>query len=666
MRTARSAAPGVIALTLAATALPGCPTPPSAPVAKPAVPRVETHSDSAVVGGLAAAPPYLLAATSTGLDRWDSRDDSLVHLGASDGLPDAAVRAVTLDGSKAWLATDRGIARIDVASARLELAAAPPASAGGSTAELSSVAADGSGGAWVGGGGGLWHVDATGAWLGAGYTRALTALWADDSGEVLLGSAVGLVLRRADGSFRELGAADGVAMAAVRFIATAPDGAPVVVGEDKSRQPVIAFRIGGRWQSFSPSPSVHFVAAAARLDALVLLSADRLWTLSPRRSQSRTLRRDGARLVATAGGGRAPYTVEIIDASVPPGAAAVSAIGEDVFVGTSAVGVARYAAKATRPVWLRHRDLVIGASHLSVACVDEANCYLATGGPSLWRYASGRFDVVSLDKAVREVLAVVRGPDGVVTALYLTDGDARLSVARLRGDRFTPTLTLAVETPGALAGLSFARFSPDGLLWVGLEYLDDDGETRPYGVATVELELGVVTYHRQERRNAAKKKSGILPIPNDVTDVAFDQETRADRLGVWFATASGAAHMELPGEQVQVFTEAEGLDNEILHAVAVSSGGMVYVASTRGVGTFDGEQWAFPRALAVAASALAVSADGRLWIGTDRGVVVYDGQRGLRVVARAGLLSEAVGDLQLDPYGRIWTLSEQGIGIISP
>jgi hypothetical protein len=643
-------------------ALAACPAAPAPPA--PEGPTVEAHSDSASVTAMTATPRYLFAGTDDGLDRWDLRDDSVRRLGVTDGLPGTVVRALDARGDLVWVLTDAGVARLRAGDLVVELAAAPPTVAG-APAILSALAPDGAGGAWVGGRAGLWHVDATGTWLGGGWTRPVNALWQDAHGELFLGTREGLEVRHADGSFGDIGAAEGCAATSVRFFVTAPDGAPLAVGEAADGSPVIAFRIGETWKSYRPSPALTFVAGTRRGEAVVLASADRLWELTPPHAGARTLRRDGAHLVPLAGADRSPYAAHPSDASLPPDVRALASSGDEIFVGTAGVGTARYAGAATRPAWLRHRDLAAGGSHLSVTCPSKRSCFAATGGRTLWRYDGNGFHAIEIDKNVTRVLAAVRGKDGAIYALYLLGSDSKLHVARLDAGVFRPTFALAIESPGPLAALSFARFSPDGILWVGLEYTDKDGETEPYGVATIELDLGVVTYHRQELGNYSKK-TGILPVPNDVADVAFDPGDAEEKLDVWFATASGAAHMSLPGEKLELYTENEGLDSEILHGIAVSSGGVVYVASMHGVGTFDGEHWTFPRALRLVANAIAVSSDGRLWIGTDRGVVVYDGRRGQRVVARAGLLSEAIEDLQDDGQGRIWTLSAQGIGIITP
>jgi hypothetical protein len=622
----------------------------SIPLAYPSVAprRVDAHTESAAVTALAAAPPWLLVGSASGLSRWDLRTGETLRAGAEQGWPGGGVRALALtpDASYAWIATDSGLARWNVSQGVVTLLSSPPPGLAGAVTELRALAIDPAGGVWVGGKAGLFHVDATGGWLGAGYTHPVGALWSDPSGDLYLGTDTGLVVRHLDGSFSDIGKDAGCGLRNVRFFVSAPDGTPVVVGDGPDgRSSALAMRIGGRFATFRPSPAVRFSAGTRQLDTLILASENRLYRLSTRNGGARTLRREGARLVPVLGGLKSPFYVRLSDASLPPGITALAASGDDLFAGTQAVGTARYPGGVTRPRWLRRSDLVEGAQLLSVACAGPSSCYLATGGRHLWHWNGTSFGAVELSGATR-VLAVVRAPTGEVRVLYVIGDTPELYVARLSGTQFKPGRVIPIDAPGALAGFSFARYGSDGQLWVGLAYYDAAHEPRPYGVATIDLERGVVTYHRQ-------------PVPADVTDVSFD------RLDVWFATPSGAAHLDLPTSKLDVFGEPEGLEHEILHGIAVA-GGQVYVATSRGVGTFDGARWSFPRALAVTAAAVAVGRDGRVWVGTDRGVVIFDGRRTERVEARAGLLSEPIDRLEIDGFGRVWTMSAQGIGIITP
>jgi hypothetical protein len=174
----------------------------------------------------------------------------------------------------------------------------------------------------------------------------------------------------------------------------------------------------------------------------------------------------------------------------------------------------------------------------------------------------------------------------------------------------------------------------------------------------MDLSLGAVMYHREEVGDTDRAR-GILPVPRDVRDVAFVSEDE-----LWFATINGAARVV--GRDITVFTEAEGLESEILHGVVATDGGLVFVASSRGVGAFDGTRWSWPRALRVSANALARGADGRLWLGTDHGLLAYDGRRIARVDRKRGLLDDEVYDVAVDHYGRLWVRGVQGVSVVDP
>jgi hypothetical protein len=303
-------------------------------------------------------------------------------------------------------------------------------------------------------------------------------------------------------------------------------------------------------------------------------------------------------------------------------------------------------------------ELVTGAVDLTVACAAPNDCYVATGSDHTWRFDGASFRAIQVAPEPSTItLAVVHSPDGNVLALYRTPGERQLRVARLDGGVFNAMAEISIETPGGVTGLAFARFSADGLLWLGLMYLDEENEARPYGVATVDLTIGAVSYHH-ERRGNDSKKTGILPVPNDVVDAAFlDDE-------IWFASASGAARLR--GEELTVYTEAEGLESEILHGVVATEGGLVFVATTGGVEVFDGTRWTNPKVLRMVVRGITRGKDGRLWMATDRGVVAYDGQRTQRVDRRAGLLEDRVEDIDVDHQGRVWARSRQGFSLITP
>lgn len=646
----------------------GCPHEGTTPKQRPPRgPRVQAFTESAAVTAIVAVEGgYVVTGTSRGLDRFEVRSGATVHLGNADGLPGDGVLALAVDArdGRVWVAASKGLARYEPAKHELTATAATGAPIG-AAAGIKALAADPAGGLWVGVGSGLYHVDDGGAWKAAGFTRPVRALHATADGTVWIGTSTGLVERHADGSYQEYGADEGCAFTLVDAVLAAPDGSLVVIGSDGDGQARIAFQIDGEFSTFRPSPDEQFVGATRRMDELILATPERLYALARPRRGARVLRRDGLHLVAVTGPSRrSPYIIRPLDAIAPEiTAVAASSLG-DLFIGTRTVGTAHVQSGKRKPRWLRRRDLMAGALDFSVACASVRECFVATGASRAWRFDGNGFAPVTVSgDADVTVLAVVRSPEGAVLALHRTALERRLHVSRLvAGGGFVPVAALAVETPGGMTSLTFARFSPDGTLWLGLQYLDEENEPRAYGVAIVDLALGEVTYHHQRAGNDSKK-TGILPIPNDVADAAFLPDA-AGETEVWFATQSGAARLR--GEKVVIYTEAEGLESEILHGIVATGGGLVFVASSSGIGEFDGQRWTWPRVLSLTAHALALGPDGRLWLGTDRGLVAYDGRRLQRIDARAGLLAGSLDDVVVDHLGRVWARNSQGFAIVTP
>jgi len=206
--------------------------------------------------------------------------------------------------------------------------------------------------------------------------------------------------------------------------------------------------------------------------------------------------------------------------------------------------------------------------------------------------------------------------------------------------------------------LSFARFSPSGLLWLGVGYVDESGDVRPRGVALVDMNVGAVSYHHASDDADALKK-GILPVPINSVDVSF--------LGmdeVWLATTQGA--VRLKGTEVKLYSEADGLRSEILRGIACSAAGMVYVGSGQGVGAYDGESWKYPSGLSAPVNDIRFAEDGRLWIGTDRGLTAFDGAKVRKLDARRGLLEDRVLDIDIDHFGRLWLRGPESLTVVVP
>jgi hypothetical protein len=656
----RSVSPALgAALLIACTAAPPLP-----PKVQPRV-RVRSFTEASPVHHLLAVPPFAFAATSAGLDRWDLRSGRALHLGAEHGLPGQRVESLDYDRrGELWIATDVGLVRYDVRDGAFREVRPPPPGLEIDSFDGAAVSAA-PGGAWIGLRGGLFHVTREGEWSPTDVTAPVTDLYAEPDGGLLwIGTQVGLFVLR-DGVASALGAELGCDLAAVRFLARGPDGRTVVVGENADRRERIAFATEAGCQSYWVSPEETWLAAASRVDELLVLTDRRLYSMRRPTGSGRVLVRDGMQLLPVPRGDMtrpepSPFAMQPMAGQLPAGAQALAASGDEVLVGTRSLGTARVVTGQRSLQWLRRGELMGEATSLSVACAEERDCYVATGSRRAWRFDGERFSLTGGGE--RRALAVARDPDGTIVGLRQSADARSIAVAEIRGGEWRET-GITVETPGRDPELRFARFARDGLLWLGLRYRDEAGELRPHGIARVNVISGLVTYHHADEDNADddddEPDAGGLVVPSDVAGVAFSRSDVA-----WLATSEGAVRID--GDEVTRFGAADGLRSELLDGVAWSSRGLLYVSTDGGVGTFDGATWSYPRELAVAVNDMEIGPDDRLWMATDRGLAVHDDGRVRHFDARRGLVENRIEDLALDQFGRVWLRGPQSLGIVAP
>src|SRR5206468_3976815 len=102
-----------------------------------------------------------------------------------------------------------------------------------------------------------------------------------------------------------------------------------------------------------------------------------------------------------------------------------------------------------------------------------------------FRFDSQAFEIAAVDpEPGSRVLAVLRDPKGDVLAIHRGapgSGGRQLRISSVdEGGHWTPIAMQAVEVPTGAPELNFAEFAPDGHLWVGLRYVDKDGDARDF------------------------------------------------------------------------------------------------------------------------------------------------------------------------------------------
>jgi hypothetical protein len=697
---------GIVAATVAA-----CGPPPAAPVAPAAAARlgrVRAFSEHTATTAVAGAGRWLFVGTDDGLLRWDVRAGTHTWVGIEDGLPSRVIDALAATpGGALWTATPAGLAR-GVEGAWTVLNPAPVGAARQLWAPDEAVL-------WAAGEGGLarlrggrWERFLTGVEVRRFVPDGRGGLWLATRGRGLQHLSFG---PSGGAELASFGPAEGCPIADVDALLV--DGDSVYVAGHHGPQALLAVYEGARFWTFATDPPLPVTALIRGADGVRLFGGERAQLLgrltatdeppgpvrftlvgavsgpTPRRSLITPgivkATPQGPRKAAAAPAAAAPaaaaraaaaappwpaprplrpvpehaprFTVKPVGPALPPELTTVVPVGADVWLGTRALGLARYGTTAVS--FLRTHELTEAAERLTVACQSATECYVATGGTRSWRFDGERFLPAAIDpEDGARVLAVVQDGRGRVVAIHRGATGRALRLSRLDGEAWMPLAMQELEVPSNVPEITFAVFAPRGNLWIGLHYRDPDGTDRPYGAAEVDLDDAKVIYHRTFASGEATP-AGSLPIPNDVTAVLFRGAE------IWFSTKSGACRVQ--GKRITLFTENEGLESELLRDIEEGPDREIWVASLRGVGRYDGKRWRFTRQGPLGAKIRTLARDprGPLWVGTDRGLVRVQGQAVEVFGAGEGLLEHDVIDVALDMGGRVWALSLKGVTVLS-
>ncbi len=636
--------------------------------------QVSSFTEASPVRALAASDSYLFVATADGLERWDLQSDELLLLSQSHGLPGNLVYSMAYDRERDWLwiATDGGVTNYELATSSFTELPAPPGvlNIGGLQSSVLAPALDG--GVWIGTPNGLFYGQAGRAWTNTAVTDAVNSIYQSPSGTLWIGTDKGLLsvanFRTAISRNRD----NGCDFVNVRSVRRFSDAAVIVLAKTEQGEERVALVSDEECATYETSSDIKWVDVAHRGDTLYLMSANALFQLGSgssiasgpdktRLPSANTEPRAVLRRVTTSKASQFPRELTLVSSEIPlPNQSSHVASNSDrLFVATRMIGTLEWDS-AGGERWFRQSQIVAKAKQMSVACEAEDSCYIAHGGEVLWHWTGRRFDKVEGDRTLHVLL---RLENGRILGVRDVEQDAEnatgdLVLSYLEKGVWQDIGGIEIDTPGTQAYATSLRSSPDGTIWFALGYDDDSGARVGYGVASVDLELNVVSYHRASFDEGAQDR-GVIAVPVDVTGIGF-----VGAEDIWLASTQGASRV-VEGE-VERYNEGNGLRSELLYAIVCSTGGMVYTASGGGIGEWDGDKWTFPKTLMTSVRDLVFGQDGRLWFATSQGLGVYDGQKARRLDTRRGLVENDILELESDHYGRIWARSEHGMVLVTP
>ena len=599
------------------------------------------------------------------------------HLGAEQGLPSAAVTAVTQDSlGFVWVGTLDGLVRYDgegtLALRRSSSEATVPSNV------VQALAPAAGGGVWIGTAGGLARFDARTEAVrrvGDGATD-VRALAPDGRGGAWAGTETGLLHADAGGAVE---AVRGVPEVAVEAVAADPDGGlwvgtargllrrdadtgrlrtvETVGGEMPAVSALAAGGRGGVWVGTVGSGLYRLRDGAAALvpvdlgPGLFASDVTSVWEDA-----------DGTAWVGTMGGGLRRVAlsgeVTVYTAALDDPASLASDEVTDLYEDRQGVlwvatydGLDRFDRARDTAVRIRHDDRrpssLASNTVLSVLAAGDGTLYVGTGR-TLDRTADGRtFEHLPVPTAsVRsgsQLTALYQDRAGAVWAgtrgaglFRVTSGG--LDAAPLDSPTGTPAVTAMLETE-------------DGRFWVGTAarglalYDRDAGEARFLGrggAPSARLPGGRVRSLAQTRDGAlwvgvegglcrldrAEGAGAFSCLPG--MDGATVYALWADGGTLWAGTDAGLAR--LGGAGVERYTAAAtDLPGDDVYAVVPDESGTLWLATSGGIARFEPVTETFaPRLGGGGERTPATSAtrgpDGRLYFGGTRGVIAFDPQ----------------------------------------
>ena len=347
--------------------------------------------------------------------------------------------------------------------------------------------------------------------------------------------------------------------------------------------------------------------------------------------------------------------------ALPRAVTAAAAVGNDLYVGSIALGVAR--AEAGRPHHLQGSELVGDADRFTVACRAHDHCLVVTDGPNAWQTDGDHYQKASVGEAKgATVLAVAADHQGNLFAVSAETPFNGLTITRRAAgsNDWTVAARAPLQLPARTAPkASFAAVSPSGALWIGLRVAGGSGDDLGYGAVEIDLQTGLSVQHRP-RKAGETAPIEALPLPADLNGVLFDGGA------TWFASLSGVARFQQG--QLVTWGEAEGLASELCWSVARGGDGAIWAATSEGIARFDGKSWHPAEGRDDSSSwpctASPPTTRGGCGRRPPRGCESSDVPRNLD---RASVvIPDDMRDLTRDGFGRLWALSASSIGLVSP
>jgi len=649
-------------------ALAGCHSGREAPAAGPGGGfSISERAETAPIAALAVKPPFLWTAGAAGLHRVDLADGDYEAVAEPTDPRTRGVSAIAIDDDgAAWVASTAGIGRWVVTGDDLRYETKGTPGAVTAIVARRPVATEG---IWAGGPGGLYRYDGRIFPSIDGIRDVpISTIVLDDDGK---GAWVGTYkhgLYHAEGDHAApVPGGESIFLDAVLGIAKTAAGTRLAAGNAGNEPRLYALTKAGV-EGFHGPPGTLVAALVDRGGDAVLIAGP------PGKPQAYTLRPLGPGEAWPPGSLKFPalereraarWAAVPTGDRLPPDVTLAASAGNDLYVATQRMGVAR--ATPDGPRYVPGSQLVGEARHFHVACASRVRCFVVTDGPRAWVTDGDTYQTTRLGEpeaatpialatdAQGTTFAVAR--DAEATGLVLTRLPPNVR-APVESD-WQPLHKIALELPPkATPTATFAAVSGGNTMWLGLRVTDAAGVDSGYGAVEIDLGNGHAVQHRP-RRAGEKVPPEALPLPTGLTGIMFDKGA------TYYASLSGVSRWQ--EGQLRTWNENDGLASESVHAIARGSDGAIWAATSGGLARFDGQNWVPLGSTELATRGLARDGKGRVWVATAKGLRLLPPDAAGTAADPAAAPIIVAGDMRdvaTDRFGRIWAMSNTSIALV--
>jgi hypothetical protein len=628
---------------------------------------ITERAEAGPIAAIAVEPPFLWAAGAPGLRRFDVTTGESESVGDIDDARTRAITAVAVDDEgAAWVAGAKGIGRWVAAGDDLRY---EPKGTPGPVTVLAPRRPVATEGLWLGGPGGLYRWDGRIFPIIDGIRDVpISSIVLDDDGKSAWVGTRRHGLYHAEGDrAAPVPGGEAIFLDAVLGVAKTAAGTRLVAGNADGEARLYALTMAGV-EGFRAPPGPVVVALVERGGDAVLIAGP------PGKPQAYTLRPlapgdgwgSGSLKFSSLVKERAARWAAVPTADkLPPDVTVAAGAGDDLFVGSAHLGVARAAPEAPR--FLAGSQLVGDAQRLYVACASPVRCFVVTDGPRAWMTDGERYQPTRLGEPESATpLALTTDGSGTTFAIAREADSPGLVITRLAAGVRAPVETdwpvvhkIALELPPKTTPtVSFAAVSGASTLWLGLRVTGDDGADRGWGAVEIELSNGHAVQHRPHKPNE-KIAAEALPLPSNLTGILFD------RGATYYASLGGVSRWQQG--QLRTWSENEGLSSELVHAIGRGSDGAIWAATSEGLARFDGQNWRPLGTTELPTRGLATDHSGRVWIATGKGLRALPPSAagaGADPATAPVILAGDMRDVTVDRFGRVWAMSTTSIALL--